>query len=124
MSATRASRAKPLPLAWFGYAYATCIGFVWGAVLSTGEIRRVDGLWVFTGLPKWAFRRGGVCIGACYLTGTNVSPSVLRHELVHKRQWRTYGLAMPVLYALAGRDALKNRFEIEAGLEDGGYVRR
>ena len=31
---------------------------------------------------------------------------------------------MPVLYLLAGRDPLRNRFEIEAGLEDGNYVPR
>jgi hypothetical protein len=30
---------------------------------------------------------------------------------------------MPILYALAGSDPQRNRFEIEAGLEDGGYVR-
>ena len=47
-----------------------------------------------------------------------------RHELVHVEQWRHYGLAMPLLYALAGHNPLRNRFEIEAGLEDGGYVRR
>jgi len=29
-----------------------------------------------------------------------------------------------VLYLFAGRDPLHNRFEIEAGLEDGNYVRR
>ncbi|MGN6125385.1 MAG: Fe-S oxidoreductase, partial [Humibacter sp.] len=28
----------------------------------------------------------------------------------------------PVLYLLAGRDPLNNRFEIEAGLEKGGYL--
>jgi hypothetical protein len=28
---------------------------------------------------------------------------------------------MPFLYALAGSDPLTNRFEIEAGLEEGGY---
>jgi hypothetical protein len=31
---------------------------------------------------------------------------------------------MPVLYLLAGRDPLRNRFEIEAGLEDGNYILR
>ena len=31
---------------------------------------------------------------------------------------------MPLLYLLAGRDPLRNRFEIEAGLEDGNYVPR
>jgi len=35
-----------------------------------------------------------------------------------------HGLLLPVLYALAGRDPSRNCFEIEAGLEDGGYVGR
>lgn len=112
------------PLARLGYWYATAVGFTWGALLSTGRIRRHHGMWVFTGLPRWAFKRGGVCIGACYLTDRNTSPAVLRHELVHVEQWRHYGLAMPLLYFFAGSDPLRNRFEIEAGLEDGGYVRR
>ena len=121
---TRVGRGRrPLPLAWFGYAYATAVGFAWGAIWSTGRIERVEGLWVFRGMPKWTFGRGGSCVGSCYLTGDNVSPAVLRHERVHRQQWRHYGLALPLLYALSGRDPLTNRFEIEAGLRDGGYVR-
>lgn len=111
------------PLARFGYWYATAVGFAWGAIWSTGEIRRVDGLWVFTGMPRWAFGRGGSCVGGCYLTDQNVSVPVLRHERVHREQWKHYGLAMPLLYWLSGRDPLRNRFEIEAGLKDGGYIR-
>ncbi len=78
---------------------------------------------VLHGLPKWAFKRGGVCIGRVYLTDTNVSSRVLRHELRHVRQWERYGMLFPVLYFLAGSNPLKNRFEIEAGLADGNYVR-
>ena len=119
--------SAPLPRRWplarFGYLYATLVGLVWGAIWSTGEIRRVEGLWVFTGMPKWTFGRGGSCVGACYLTDTNVSTPVLRHERVHREQWKRYGLALPVLYWLSGRDPLQNRFEIEAGLNDGGYLR-
>jgi len=111
------------PLARLGYAYATAMGFVWGAIWSTGEIRRHDGLWVFTGMPKWSFRRGGSCIGGCYLTDRNTGPAVLRHEHVHQAQWRYYGMALPILMLFAGRDPLRNRFEIEAGLTDGGYLR-
>ncbi|RLP83315.1 Fe-S oxidoreductase [Mycetocola lacteus] len=107
-----------------GYLYATSVGCVWGAIWSTGRIRREAGLIVFTGLPNWAFGRGGVCVGGVYLTDTNDSPTVLRHEAIHKRQWQRYGMLMPLLYALAGRNPLKNRFEIEAGLEDGGYLPR
>lgn len=112
---------RPLPFAKLGYWYATAAGFVWGFLLSTGKVERHGKLWVFRGLPKWAFRRGGVCVGACYLTRNTVSTAVLRHEEIHRQQWRVLGLALPVLYALAGRDPRKNRFEIEAGLADGGY---
>lgn len=117
-------RPRSWPLARLGYLYATAVGFIWGAVWSTGEVRRVDGLWVFTGMPKWAFGRGGSCVGGCYLTDGNTGEAVLRHERVHREQWRRYGMAMPILYLIAGRDPLANRFEIEAGLEDGGYLPR
>ncbi|MGO1873683.1 MAG: Fe-S oxidoreductase [Canibacter sp.] len=112
---------KPLPLALIGYWYATFVGFVWGGLLSTGRIERHGNLWVFRGMPKWAFKRGGVCVGACYLTRNLVGEAVLRHEEIHRQQWRVLGFALPVLYALSGRDPKKNRFEIEAGLADGGY---
>lgn len=118
-----AQAPHPWPFARFGYLYATAVGFMWGSIWSTGKITRVDGLWVFTGMPKWTFGRGGSCVGACYLTDRNVSAPVLRHEQVHREQWKRYGLALPILYQLSGRDPLKNRFEIEAGLKDGGYLR-
>ncbi|KQW07785.1 Fe-S oxidoreductase [Leifsonia sp. Root4] len=111
------------PLSRLGYLYATAVGLVWGFIWSTGRVERVDGLFVFRGLPKWAFGRGGSCVGACYLTDHNVTADVLEHEVVHKRQWQRYGMLFPLLYLLAGRNPLKNRFEIEAGLEKGGYLR-
>ena len=105
--------------------YGTAIGWAWGGLWSTGRVERRGELWVFRGLPSWAFKRGGVCVGGCYLTGdAAVSERVLAHEAVHARQWRRYGLLMPLLYLFAGRDPLRNRFEIEAGLEDGNYVPR
>lgn len=107
-----------------GYLYATTVGFLWGALWSTGRIKRRNGLFVFTGMPNWTFGRGGSCVGGCYLTNRNVSADVLEHEAVHKRQWQRYGMVFPILYFFAGRDPLKNRFEIEAGLEKGGYIRR
>jgi len=112
------------PVSRAGYLYATIVGLVWGGIWSTGRVERRNGLFVFRGLPKWAFGRGGTCVGACYLTNQNVSADVLEHEAVHKVQWQRYGMLFPVLYALAGRDPLQNRYEIEAGLEKGGYLRR
>ena len=113
------------PISRLGYAWGTAVGWVWGSLWSTGPVERREGLWVFRGMPKWTFNRGGVCVGGCYLTGdAEPGDAVMRHEAVHKAQWLRYGFLMPVLYLLAGRDPLRNRFEIEAGLEDGNYVRR
>lgn len=110
------------PISRAGYLYATLVGLVWGFVWSTGRVERREGLFVFRGMPRWAFGRGGSCVGACYLTDQNVSDDVLEHEVVHKRQWQRYGMLFPLMYLLAGRNPLRNRFEIEAGLEKGGYL--
>ncbi|MEV7631221.1 Fe-S oxidoreductase [Microbacterium sp. NPDC089318] len=113
------------PISRIGYAWGSSVGWIWGSLWSTGAVQRREGLWVFRGMPAWSFARGGVCVGGCFLTGDrDPSDAVLHHEAAHKRQWQRYGFLMPVLYLLAGRDPLRNRFEIEAGLEDGGYVPR
>jgi len=104
-----------------GYWFATACGFLWGTLLL-GRHRRHRGLHVIHGLPRWAFGRGGTTIGAVYLTRTMTAESVLEHERVHRAQWRRYGLALPILYLAAGAVARTNRFEVEAGLESGGYV--
>ena len=110
------------PLSRAGYLYATAVGLVWGGLLSTGRVECRGGLIVFRGLPDWAFGRGGSCVGGCYLTRDNVSDAILEHEAVHKRQWQRYGMLFPLFYSAAGRNPLTNRFEIEAGLDKGGYL--
>lgn len=105
-----------------GYWFASACGFVWGAILGRFHVRRQGGVWVASNLPRWAFGRGGTTIGAVYLTSVNVAPNILEHEAVHRAQWRRYGLAFIPLYVSAGQNALRNRFEIEAGLHKGGYL--
>lgn len=113
------------PVSLVGYWYGTSVGWIWGTLWSTGRIERRGELWVFRGMPRWTFPRGGVCAGGCFLTGDGViDDRLLAHETVHRRQWRRYGFLMPLLYLLAGRNPLRNRFEIEAGLADGNYVPR
>jgi hypothetical protein len=104
-----------------GYWLATAVGVTWGALLGGFRVSRQGGVIVCRGLPRWAFGRGGTTIGAAYLTRDNTRPEVLEHEAVHRGQWRKYGLAFIPLYFAAGLDGRRNRFEIEAGLEKGGY---
>jgi hypothetical protein len=107
------------PGAWI----ATAGGLAWGAPLARFRVRRSHGLFVCAGLPRWAFGRGGTTVGSVFLTRDQTGDAVLGHETVHAAQWRRYGLAFPVLYFAAGLDGRRNHFEIEAGLEAGGYVR-
>jgi hypothetical protein len=109
-------------LSRLGYGYATAVGFAWGSLWSVGHVERRAGLWVFQGMPGITFGRGGSCVGGCYLTDAHASDEVLEHEAVHKLQWQRYGMLFPVMYLAAGRDPLRNRFEVEAGLEKGGYL--
>jgi hypothetical protein len=104
-----------------GYWLATVAAFVWGCLLL-GHWGRRRGLYSFISLPNWAFGRAGTTIGAIYLTNDTTAEGVLEHELVHTRQWKRYGLCFLPLYIAAGANALGNRFEVEAGLEKGGYV--
>ncbi|TFC19584.1 Fe-S oxidoreductase [Cryobacterium algoritolerans] len=110
------------PLSRAGYLYATLVGLVWGSIWSTGRVEHRGGLVIFRGMPAWAFGRGGSCVGGCYLTNQNVTDRILEHEAVHKRQWQQFGMVFPLLYLVAGRNPLRNRFEIEAGLDKGGYL--
>ncbi|HEV7812626.1 MAG TPA: hypothetical protein VGO99_06645 [Leifsonia sp.] len=104
-----------------GYLFATFVGLVWGGCLSVGRLEEEKGVIVARGCPRWAFGRGGTTIGAVYLTCDNDSPDVLEHEAKHRAQWKHYGLAFVPLYLAAGPIASENRFEVEAGLAEGGY---
>lgn len=109
------------PVARAGHRFATGAARLWGRLLG-GEEQRIGELTVMSGLPGWAFGRGGTTIGAVFLTRDAVSPEIIEHEDVHRRQWERYGLWFIAMYVAAGRDALRNRWEIEADLVKGGYL--
>lgn len=106
-----------------GYWFATGCAFVYGTVLR-GRFGKRQGIHLFRGMPKGSYGRGGTTIGAIYLTTDNDGDDVLAHEAEHKAQWKRYGLWFIPLYIAAGSNALTNRFEVGAGLELGGYVRK
>lgn len=72
---------------------------------------------------RGGFGRGGTTVGGVYLTKKNVSRAVLRHESVHADQWARYGVSFALRYLVeeVRRPRSANRYEIEAGLENGGY---
>ena len=109
-------------IARIGYWIATGLAAAWGWVLF-GRHSVQEGLHVFAELPRWSFGRGGTTIGAVYLTHDRLLPRTLEHEAVHREQWKHYGLAFPVLYLAAGKVPHTNRFEVDAGLDEGGYLK-
>jgi hypothetical protein len=106
-----------------GYWFATGCAFVYGTVLR-GRFQKRQGIHFFDRMPTGSYGRGGTTIGAIYLTTDNVSDEVLAHEAEHTAQWKRYGLWFIPLYIAAGSDAMTNRFEVGAGLELGGYLRK
>lgn len=104
-------------------AFVTRVALLYARILGA-DIRFDDesGIFVASGLCS-GFARGGTTLGGVYLTRRNTTRPVLRHEAVHADQWARYGIVFGLLYL---REELRhrgprNRFEIEAGLEDGGY---
>ncbi len=77
---------------------------------------------VATGM-RGGFGRGRTTIGGIYLTRCNTSRTVLRHETVHADQWARYGVSFAVRYLFEEyrHPGAANKYEIEAGLADGGY---
>jgi len=97
----------------------------WYAATLGARHDLIDGLQVCSGLPWWAYPRGGVTVGDTYLTGPEPgarAPARIRHENRHREQWERHGYRLALLYLLAGRSPHTNRFEVEADLLDGGYL--
>lgn len=68
--------------------------------------------------------RGGTTLGNTYFTSNNrryISHRRIRHEKIHRRQWRRYGLGFAVRYLRAGSNPCHNRYERRAGWKNGGY---
>ena len=108
-----------------GSLLATLLALLW-ARLWRARVRydAPTRLLVASGM-RGGFGRGGTTIGGVFLTRRDPGPALLRHEAVHADQWARHGLTFPVRYGLEElrHRGSRNRFEVEAGLEDGGYER-
>lgn len=68
--------------------------------------------------------RGGTTLGTTYFTDRNrrnVTRDRIRHEKVHRRQWRRYGFGFIPRYLRAGSNPCRNRYERQANWRRGGY---
>ncbi|AKU18209.1 hypothetical protein VV02_24090 [Luteipulveratus mongoliensis] len=84
----------------------------------------MEGMRVCRGGRFRLWGRGGTTIGGVYATDWNPqhwTSARLRHEKVHRRQWRRYGLWFGYMYLRAGSNPCRNKWERRAGLIDGGY---
>ncbi|SNT34316.1 hypothetical protein [Rhodococcoides kyotonense] len=119
-------RARRAARGSIGALFATYVALgyarLWRAKITFDDGHR---LFVASGI-RGGFGRGGTTIGGVYLTRANTSHAVLRHESVHADQWARYGLLFAVRYLFeeVRHPGPTNKYEIEAGLEDGGYKGR
>lgn len=118
---------------------STALGIVLGLV-GRGRFRRVPGLLVADGVRLPWVDASAMTVGSVVLVpgrtleeAVDRIPTLVEHEDQHAWQW-AYCLGLPFLpaYALAtwwslrrsGHRAHENFFEVQAGLETGGYRRR
>lgn len=86
------------------------------------------GMWVAAG-SSFGFNRGGTTYGSTFVTGNpNPDERTMRHESIHAGQWASFGggIGFPIAYFTeeAFHPGAENRYERDAGLEDGCYVDR
>lgn len=118
MSIRRASRGS-----WQS-AVVTTIALGWAKLWRANIVFDEDhNMYVCVGM-RGGFGRGGTTFGGAYLTEKNFGERILRHESVHADQWARYGLTFMARYLFeeARHPRARNKFEIEAGLEDGNYA--
>lgn len=111
--------ARGVPSIRFLTLAALCWGRLWGGSVSFDD---EYGMYVCSGM-RAGYARGGTAVGGVFLTGAVPARRLLRHEAVHVDQWARYGLgfAMRYWWEEVRNPGARNRFEIEAGLADGGY---
>lgn len=122
MRPTRDQRRRAARGSW-QVRLVTAVALAWARVCRA-RIRYDEPTRMFVAVGvRVGIARRGTTYGAAFLARRETTPRLLRHEAVHAEQWARHGLTFPVRYLLeeVRRPGARNRFEVEAGLEDGGY---
>ncbi len=129
------SRSARLRQVWNMTNLSTPLGLLVAAATRTKVVRGPEGLILGFGyrprLPKaGAFTVGNVVLFRAGIDDVAARPRLVAHESRHATQWAQW-LGLPFLpaYLVAagwsvlrcGHPALRNPFEVRAGLADGGY---
>ncbi|MCJ8505744.1 DUF4157 domain-containing protein [Kocuria flava] len=128
-------RPARLRAGWNAVNLSTPLGLAVAAATRTRLVRGPDGLLLGFGyrgrLPRAAaFTVGNVVLFRAGPAEVAARPRLLAHEVRHASQWAAcLGLPFLPLYGAAaawsllrtGHPALRNVFEVRAGLADGGY---
>lgn len=129
------SRSARLRRVWNMVNLSTPLGLLVAAATRTKVVRGPEGLILGFGyrprLPKaGAFTVGNVVLFRAGIAEVAARPRLLAHESRHATQWaQCLGLPFLPAYLVAagwsvlrcGHPALRNPFEVRAGLADGGY---
>jgi hypothetical protein len=97
-----------------------------------GKVFQLDNLMYINYGRKGKYQKAGaITIGDVILAKKRLSDNVIKHEEVHAQQFAKFGgLVFLALYSLSSIKSFiiyrnvwqGNRFEIQAGLEDGEYI--
>jgi hypothetical protein len=123
---------------------STPLGLLIAKIIGGTTIQKENGIYLNYGRKGKYIKADAMAIGdvvlvkqvkGCKLCESgsphDLSDSLLRHELIHSEQYAKFGgiifLALYLLYSIKSFLIYKNTwqdniFEIQAGLEDGGYI--
>jgi hypothetical protein len=110
---------------------STFLGLLISKIIGGTTIQLDNLMYINYGRKGKYQKAGAITIGDVILAKKRLSNSVIKHEVIHAQQFAKFGgLVFLVLYLFASIKSFiiyknvwqGNRYEIQAGLEDGEYI--
>lgn len=110
---------------------STFLGLLISKIIGGTTIQLDNLMYINYGRKGKYQKAGAITIGDVILAKKRLSNSVIKHEVIHAEQFAKYwGIPFLALYSLSSIKSFiiyrnvwqGNRFEIQAGLEDGEYL--